>query len=149
MHQDKCVELARDAAVDCDERHTYMPTDAAAAADWHPHRWVVDAMLLAADVAERERDQFKAGNTSLLQALMLAHEDRDTAAASRVSVLREAGMLNDDGTCNWQALEDRKPKQVTWAQAVNECVTDPAARARLLALDDNATTDQVHSAVRG
>jgi hypothetical protein len=52
-------------------------------------------------------------------------------------VLASAGLLNPaDGTLNWQALEDRKPKQQTWAEAVNECVTDPVARERLLAMDD-------------
>jgi hypothetical protein len=45
-------------------------------------------------------------------------------------VLASAGLLNPaDGTLNWQALEDR-------AEAVNECVTDPGARERLLAMDD-------------
>lgn len=67
MHQDKCVELARQAAVDCGERHDYMPATELLAETWHPHRWVVDAMLLAADEAERERDAFKAGNTELLE----------------------------------------------------------------------------------
>ena len=103
---------------------------------WQPHRWVVDAMLLAADVAERERDRYKAGNTLLLKALMYAHEDKDDTNALRVQALREAGMLNEDDSCNWDALEARKPKQKTWAEAVNECVTDPAERARLLAMDD-------------
>ena len=66
MHQDKCVEIARQAAVDCGERHDYMPATDLLAETWQPHRWVVDAMLLAADEAERERDAFKAGNTELL-----------------------------------------------------------------------------------
>lgn len=25
MHQDQCVQIAREAAVDCGERHAYMP----------------------------------------------------------------------------------------------------------------------------
>ena len=50
MHQDKCVEIARQAAVDCGERHDYMPATELLAETWTPHRWVVDAMLLAADV---------------------------------------------------------------------------------------------------
>ena len=92
-------------------------------------------MLLAADEAERERDQYRAGNTTLLKALMYVHEDKDDANSLRCQALREAGMLNEDGSCNWAALEARTPKPKTWAQAVNECVTDPAVRERLLAME--------------
>ena len=141
MHQDKAIELARAAAVDCGERHGYMPATPLLAEVWHPHRWVVDAMLLAAHEAEQERDAFKAGNTELLEALMRYAEGQQSAAEFAQSVLGRAGMLNGaDGTLNWQALKDREPKQQTWAEAVNECVTDPAARARLLALDDETGT---------
>lgn len=137
MHQDRCVQLAREAAVDCGERHDYMPATELLAETWQPHRWVVDAMLLAADEAERERDAFKAGNTELLEALMRYAEGQEGAAAFAQDVLGRAGMLNGaDGTLNWQALEARKPKPITWEQAVNECVTDPDARARLLAMSD-------------
>lgn len=139
MHQARCVELARQAAVDCGERHDYMPVTRLLAEVWHPHRWVVDAMLLAAHDAEQERDRYKAGNTTLLGLVMKfcegTHPDVLTEAQP---VLASAGMLNDeDGSLNWQALKDREPKQITWAQAVNECVTDPEARTRLLALDDD------------
>jgi len=51
-------------------------------------------------------------------------------------ILAGAGLVNADNTLNWPALEARKPKQITWEQAVNECVTDPEARARLLAMGD-------------
>jgi hypothetical protein len=51
-------------------------------------------------------------------------------------ILTGAGLLNTDNTPNWDALEARKPKRKTWAEAVNECVTDPEARVRLLAMDD-------------
>lgn len=153
MHQDRCVELARQAAVDCGERHDYMPPTPLLAEVWHPHRWVVDAMLLAADEAERERDSFKAGNTALLGALMdmvwqfVAGDDREAvfshthmaAEEGAIAVLLQAGMAEEvtPGAYRllWSALEARKPKPITWAQAVNECVTDPEARARLLALD--------------
>lgn len=138
MHQDRCVQLAREAAVDCGERHDYMPTTELLAETWQPHRWVVDAMLLAADEAERERDAFKAGNTELLEALMRYAEGQESASAFAQDVLGRAGMLHPgDGTLNWAALEHRKPKPITWEQAVNECVTDPAARARLLAMSDS------------
>lgn len=95
-------------------------------------------MLLAADEAERERDNFRHGNTALLGLLMKLHDGDDipgTVDAAR-AILRTANLLCDDGTLDWEALEARKPKQVTWAQAVNECVTDPAVRARLLAMAD-------------
>lgn len=101
----------------------------------------VEKLIAAADddaelahKAMQERDSYKAGNTTLLKALMYAHEDKDDANVLRVQVLSEAGMLNDGGSCNWGALEARTPKPKTWADAVNECVTDPAERARLLAM---------------
>lgn len=134
MHQDQCIRIAREAAMDCGEKHDYMPKSDLEAVDWTPHRWVVDAMLLAADVAERERDNYKAGNTTLLKALMYAHEDKDDANSLRGQALLEAGMLNEDGSCNWAALEERSPKQQTWADAVNECITDPDVKASLLAM---------------
>jgi hypothetical protein len=138
MHQDKAVELAREAAVDCGERHDYMPATPLLAEVWHPHRWVVDAMLLAAHEAEKERDAFRAGNTELLELFMKLHAGDDLInVMERVrEILHGTGLLNADNTPNWQALEDRKPKQITWEQAVNESVTDPEARARLLAMGD-------------
>lgn len=137
MHQDRCVDLAREAAVACGERHDYMPATDLLAETWQPHRWVIDAMLLAADEAERERDGYMAGNTELLWALMRYAEGQEGAAEFAQDVLRRAGMLNGaDGTLNWGALAARKPKPITWEQAVNECVTDPAERARLLAMSD-------------
>lgn len=137
MHQDKCVELAREAATDCSEKHDYMPKTDLEAVGWMPHRWVVDAMLLAADVAERERDSYKAGNTELLELWMklLAGDDIIDVQERVREILTGAGLLNADNTPNWDALEARKPKQKTWTEAVNECVTDPEARARLLAME--------------
>jgi len=137
MHQDQCVEIARGAAVACHERHDYMPATTLLAETWKPHRWVVDAMLLAADVAERERDRYQSGNTELLSLWMrlLAGQDIIDVQERVREILTDAGLINRDNTPNWDALEARKPKQKTWAQAVNECVTDPEERARLLALD--------------
>lgn len=137
MHQDKCVELAREAAVACGERHDYMPATDLLAETWHPHRWVVDAMLLAAHEAEQERDGYKAGNTELLELWLklLAGEDI-IDVQERVREILEGAALLRDGKPDWDALEARKPKQITWEQAVNECVTDPEARGRLLAMGD-------------
>ena len=136
MHQDRCVELARDAAVECGERHDYMPATDLLAETWSPHRWVVDSMLKAADEAERERDAFKSGNTELLGLWMklLAGDDIIDVQERVREILTGAGLLNADNTPNWDALEARKPKPITWKQAVNECVTDPEARERLLAM---------------
>ena len=137
MHQDKCLELAREAATWCAERHDYMPPTELLAETWHPHRWVVDAMLLAAGEAEKERDAFKAGNTDLLELLMKLHAGQHESILPRVrEILAGAGLVDADNALNWAALEARKPKQKTWAEAVSECVTDPEARARLLAMDD-------------
>lgn len=136
MHQDRCVDLAREAAVACGERHDYMPATDLLAETWQPHRWVVDAMLLATDEAERDRDAYKAGNTELLELLMKLHAGQHESILPRVrEILAGAGLVNEDNTLNWAALEARKPKPITWAQAVNECVTDPEARARLLAME--------------
>lgn len=52
------------------------------------------------------------------------------------AILATAGLLRPDNTLDWEALEARRPKQQTWGEAVNECVTDPDLRARLLAMDD-------------
>lgn len=136
MHQDRCVQLAREAAVDCGERHDYMPPTELLAEMWQPHRWVVDAMLAAAHEAEQDRDRFRHGNTALLGLLMRLHTGDDMAAIVEDSraILRTAGLLREDNTLDWSALEARKPKRQTWAEAVNECVTDPEARARLLAM---------------
>lgn len=94
MHQDRCVDLAREAAVACGERHDYMPATDLLAETWQPHRWVIDAMLLAADEAERERDGYMAGNTELLWALMRYAEGQEGAAEFAQDVLRRAGMLS-------------------------------------------------------
>lgn len=150
MHQDQCVQMAREAAVDCRERHDYMPTTELLAQTWQPHRWVVDAMLMAAHEAENERDSFKRGNTELLELFMKLHAGEHESILPRVrEILAGAGLLNVDNTLNWPALEDRKPKQKTWEQAVRECITDPAERERLLALADDATPAEVAAAVLG
>lgn len=150
MHQDKAIEIAREAAVDCGERHDYMPPTPLLAEVWHPHRWVVDAMLMAAHEAEQERDRYRNGNTELLELFMKLHAGEVADVLDRVrEILAGAGLIDTDNKLNWQALEDRKPKQQTWEQAVRECVTDPAEVERLLALDDNATSEDVYAAVRG
>lgn len=137
MHQDQCVQIAREAAVYCGERHAYMPATELLAETWQPHRWVIDAMLLAAHEAERERDSFRAGNTELLELLMKLCLGETTEPLTRArDILVATGLMNADHTPNWEALEARKPKPITWEQAVNECITDPAERARLLALGD-------------
>jgi len=139
MHKDRCVEIAREAAVACGERHSYMPATDLLAEVWQPHRWVVDAMLLAANEAETRRDQYRNGNTELLGLFMKLHAGPDVAEVFRRAneVLRAAGLLRADDTLDWEALEARRPRQQTWSEAVNECVTDQAERTRLLAMDDS------------
>ena len=109
----------------------------------------VDAMLAAAHEAETERDQYRAGNTTLLDLLMRAAKGEQTADEAilwrdrlqleMLQVLETAGLAQKapDGSYRllWGALEARKPKPQTWVEAVNECVTDPEARARLLAME--------------
>lgn len=150
MHQDQAREIARAAAVACHERHDYMPPTPLLAEVWQPHRWVVDAMLLAAHEAETQRDQYRAGNTELLGLWMKLLDGQDIIdVQERVREILEGAGLLRDGKPEWAALEARKPKRQTWEQAVRECVTDPAEAERLLALADDATTEEVHAAVRG
>jgi len=137
MHQDKAIEIAREAAVACGERHDYMPPTELLAEVWMPHRWVVDAMLCAATIAEGERDRYQAGNTELLELWMKLFDGQDIIdTQERVREILEGAGLLRDGKPDWAALDARKPKRIPWAQAVNELVTDPEARARLLAMDD-------------
>lgn len=106
---------------------------------------------------EVQVERYKAGNTALLEALMdmvLQHlrEGPDgifnhsflSSDEAAIEVLVQAGMVEvvpgSGYRLLWDALEARKPKQQTWAEAVNECVTDPAERARLLAFDDEPAT---------
>lgn len=95
--------------------------------------------------AQQERDSFRAGNTALLEALMcFVYRVSNGGRAGEIEleinaatqVLREAGMIANDGSMDWDALDARKPKRQTWAEAVHECVTDPQEIARLMALDD-------------
>lgn len=140
MHQDQCVEIARQAAVACGERHSYMPATELLAEVWRPHRWVIDAMLLAAHAAEVDRDRYRNGNTTLLELWMRLLDGEDLLDVhERVrEVLAAAGLLDELGKPNWAALEARKPKPITWEQAVNESITDPEERARILALGDES-----------
>lgn len=133
MHQDQCVEIAREAAVACHERHDYMPPTELLATVWTPHRWVIDAMLCAATIAEGERDRYQAGNTELLELCLKLLDGQEVQQRMR-EILTSTGLLRD-GIPDWKALEDRKPKPIPWAQAVNELVTDPEERARLLAME--------------
>lgn len=117
MHQDQCVEIARQAVVACAERHEYMPATEVLAEVWKPHRWVIDAMLCVATVAEGERDRYQAGNTELL-GLFMKLVDGDIDAIERVkAILRDTGLMNADSTLNWHALDARKPKQTSQNQA--------------------------------
>lgn len=97
-------------------------------------------------------DRYKNGNTALLEALMdMVHQHCGTvddtldhrfisANENAVELLEQAGMIVEGNRLDWDALEARKPKRQTWEQAVNECVSDPAERARLLAFGDSQST---------
>lgn len=102
---------------------------------------------------QQERDSFRAGNTALLEALMdmcnqhchqvntdVLWHHFPSANEDALELLEEAGMATptqgDGWILNWDALDARKPKRKTWAEAVHECVTDPQEIARLMALDD-------------
>lgn len=102
----------------------------------------------------RERDSYRAGNTALLEALMdmvyqhcpmddsiaeIMNHGHLSANENAIRILEEARMTKPTGggwILDWAALEARKPKRQTWAEAVHECVTDPQEIARLMALDD-------------
>lgn len=110
------------------------------------------------DAALRKVDSYRAGNTALLEALMdmvwqfIGTDDRNAvfshhyigAEEAAINVLIAAGMAAqvEPGANSyrllWDALEARKPKRQTWAEAVEECITDPAEKVRLLALEDES-----------
>jgi hypothetical protein len=169
MTDDQAIELARRCAVDCEERHEYMPATPLLAEVWQPHRWVLDAIQEGVHETELARDAYRNGNTALLDALMcmvwqfVGVDDRDgvishtgmAAEEAAIKVLMDAGVAEqlapgaNSYRLLWAKLEERKPKQQTWAEAVRECITDPAEVERLLALDDNATSAEVHAAASG
>jgi hypothetical protein len=79
---------------------------------------------------------YRNGNTALLEALMLTCWMQPGAEAAARKVLREAGMLTDEGP-QWDALEERKKiGGWTWREAVRRLVKDPDAAAKLLAMGD-------------
>lgn len=112
-------------------------------------------------------ESYRNGNTELLEALMdmvgqfFIGNDMDgplrhsfmSAEEIAMAVLIAAGMAEEIGPncCRllWDKLEARKPKQQTWAEAVRECIADPAEVERLLGLSNDASTDEVHQAARG
>lgn len=76
--QAKYVEIARQSAVACHERHDYMPGTARQAETWQPHRWAIDAMLCAADVSRRERDALLEMNAKQAQTIASLREAMKT-----------------------------------------------------------------------
>lgn len=102
------------------------------------HAWTLDDDV---NDLRLKVDRFRNGNTRLLELLMKLHAGEHTTVLEAArDILANAELLNGDGTLNWQALEDRKLKQQTWAEAVEECLSDPAEKARLLALNDPEPT---------
>ncbi|MBC8737120.1 hypothetical protein F6X40_09900 [Paraburkholderia sp. UCT31] len=95
--------------------------------------------LLRLEVYEamcRVRD-YRAGNTSLIEAVMLLMDGALGATENAQKVLTECGMLNGaDGSLNWAALSERKDSRWTWEHCVRTLVKQPAEVARLLALGD-------------
>ena len=53
---DDLTAIARQAALDSTHRYSYMPAMPEEAAQWVPHRWVIEAMraILAAPAVERQ-----------------------------------------------------------------------------------------------
>ena len=127
---------------------------------------------------EEQVASLKRGNTALIEALMdmvnqfFYHKgengepDEDgpilchsfmSAEEGAISVLMHAGFAEeatDKGyRLLWDKLQQRRKDvglaQQTWEEAVRECVTDHAEVERLLALDNDATTEEVHAAVKG
>jgi hypothetical protein len=91
----KFKELAREAALECYVKYSYLPANKAAAENWHPHVWVTDAMKKAcasesehahiaemrADTAEAERDTLR---MNLAEARLLLREIRQDCSLSRL-----------------------------------------------------------------
>jgi len=105
---------------------------------------VGDALYIALIAARKTARAFHNGNTCALEALMHVYSSGDDAAQLKAhEVLRAAGLLTAISTPDWAALEARKPKPMHWADAVQAFVPGAAERARLLALDDDLTADQL------
>lgn len=123
---------------------------------------------------EEQVEALRNGNTKLLEALMDmvnqffysknedGKDDEDgpilnhsfmSAEECAIGVLLEAGMAEEVPGMGyrllWDKLEARKPKRQTWEEVVRECITDPEEVERLLALDNDATTAEIHAAVHG
>ena len=82
----------------CGERHDYMPATDLLAETWQPHRWVIDAMLLAANEAELKRDQYRAGNTELLELWMKLFDGQDICdVQDRVREILDVAGLRREG----------------------------------------------------
>lgn len=56
LTDDDLIAIARQAALDSTHRYSYMPAMPEDAAQWAPHRWVIEAMraILAAPAVERQ-----------------------------------------------------------------------------------------------
>jgi ribosomal protein S9 len=85
--------------------------------------------------------EYRAGNTELMGALMLLMGGGEEARAGAMKVLVTCGMADENGALNWLALAARKENRWTWEHCVRTLVKDPATVERLLALDDDPTAD--------
>lgn len=87
--------------------------------------------------------RYRSGNTELLELMMKMCAGETTKPLERArDILLSTGLMRADGTLDWDALEERKPKPQTWAEAVRSSVKDPAEQARLIALGDVAAADE-------
>lgn len=91
---------------------------------------------------------YRAGNTQLLEALMLSLADmaEGTGKDAACDALRAAGMLDEGGALNWPALAKRKEQRWTWREAVTALVKQPAVQAHLLRMDDAPVGDGAQEA---
>jgi len=108
------------------------------------------------DALKAEVERYRNGNTAALEALMgmawqyMGHHNTSDCIVSHdfmgageecCDVLEEAGLAKPTGDgceLDWAALEARKPKQQTWAEAVNELDVSDEEKARLLAFEADA-----------
>ena len=126
MHQDRCVELVREAAVACGERHDYMPpricsprrgsctAGSSTRCCWQPTR------------LSARRDEYRAGNTELLRLLMMATPGSTSRSCRGVREILVGAGLCERGQHAELGRPGRAQAEADHReQAVNECVTDP------------------------
>ena len=94
-------------------------------------------------------EQYRGGNTELIEVLMKVMGDKPDARVSALMLLTECGMVRQDGALNWPALAQRKDNRWTWEQLVRKFVKQPSEVDRLLNMDSAPSSDAAEAGNEG